>query len=204
MFKYYNYTLIQSNRSYSSSKIQKLLGINPQTIRVWIKEEDLQCINKKPILIYGAILKKFIKERNKKHKNTLGFKEMKCLKCKNISIPKNNKISIYYNKNRSIRVVGICTNCDNECSKLYKNNSINQLKESFFIEPTESILYNTLPISTKTNLESQKEMDLNELNLSRKNDESQVQNSINNNRREKFKTRLKDHIKQQKFYFNYK
>lgn len=36
MFRYYNHRLIISNRSYSTEKIQKLLGIHEQTIREWL------------------------------------------------------------------------------------------------------------------------------------------------------------------------
>jgi len=33
MFKYYNYKLIESNRSYSTEKINKLIGIHRQEIK---------------------------------------------------------------------------------------------------------------------------------------------------------------------------
>ena len=102
MFKYYNYKLIESNRSYSTEKIKKLIGIHEQTIREWVNQNNLECVSRKPILIYGAVLKEFIKNRNENHKKTLSFNEFKCLKCKAISIPQDNQISIYHNKNGSI------------------------------------------------------------------------------------------------------
>lgn len=205
MFRYYNYTLIESKRSYSSIKIQELLGINPQTIRGWIKEKRLECVNKKPILIYGAILKAFIKARNEKYKNTLGFKEMKCFKCRNISIPRDNQISIYHNKNGSIRVVGNCSNCDNELSKLYKKNSINELKESFFIKSAESTLYNTLSISTKAHLESQNEIVLNDAKFNQEDNQQKVRKSISiKTHINESKINSKTHIKQQTLFdFDY-
>lgn len=188
MFKYYNYKLIESNRSYSSEKIKKLLGIREQTIREWINQGKLECVSKKPILIYGAILKEFIKSRNESHKKTLEFNQMKCLKCKAISIPKDNQISIYNNKNGSIRATGICQNCNNEFSKLFKKNSIEKLKNSFFIQSTESTLYNTSPINSKTNIESQKEVVLNESKIEEKNKQLEIQDNIN----------IKTHIKEVK------
>jgi hypothetical protein len=148
--------LIESNRSYSTQKIKKLIGIHEQTIREWILINNLECVSKKPILIYGAVLKEFIKNRNESHKKTLNFNEFKCLKCKVISIPKNNQISLYNNKNGSIRVTGTCQNCNNEFSKLFKKDSTEQLKNSFFIKPIESTLYNTSHISFKTNIEMQR------------------------------------------------
>ncbi len=160
MFKYYNSNLIISNRSYSTEKIKKLIGIHEQTIRDWVKNEKLQVVSKKPISIYGAVLKEFIKNRNESHKKTLEFNQMKCFKCKAISIPQDNQISIYYNKNGSIRATGICQNCHNKFSKLFKKNSIEQLKNSFFIKPTESTLCNSLYISSKTNINEAQETNL--------------------------------------------
>ncbi len=204
MFRYYNYTLIESNRSYSTEKIQKLLKIHPQTIRGWVKEEGLQCVSKKPMLIYGAILKAFIKTRNEKHKKTLDFKEMKCLKCRNISVPKDNQISIYNNQNGSIRAVGVCSNCDNEFSKLYKKNSTYELKNAFFIKPTESTLYNTSPISNKTHLISQKETILNESYSHQENNNLQAKEIISSKTNIKeIKTSSKTHIKTQQTLFDF-
>jgi hypothetical protein len=208
MFKYYNYKLIESNRSHSTEKIQKLLGIHPQTIREWINRDGLECISKKPISIYGAVLKEFIKNRNEIHKKTLSFNEMKCFKCDNRSIPKDNHISIYHNKNGSIRVVGICPNCKNEFSKLYKKNAIDELQKAFFIKPTESTLYNTSHISIKTHIESQNERTLNESSLNSDNNTINPQTIIANNVSCKThiktpKTSTKTHITQQQTLFDF-
>lgn len=187
MFKYYNYKLIESNRSYSTEKIKKLIGIHEQTIREWIKECNLECVSKKPILIYGAVLKEFIKNRNENHKKTLNFNEFKCLKCKAILIPQGNQISIYNNKNGSIRATGICQNCNNEFSKLFKKDSIEQLKNSFFIKPTEStLIYNTSPINSNTHIESQKEIALNESKIEEQKEIIKAQENIS------FKTHIKE------------
>ncbi len=208
MFKYYNYKLIESNRSYSTEKIQKLLGIHPQTIREWINQDELECISKKPISIYGAVLKEFIKNRNESHKKTLNFNEMKCFKCDNRSTPKDNYVSVYHNKNGSIRAVGICPNCNNEFSKLYKKNAIDELQKAFFIKPTESTLYNTSPISPKTHIESQNETRLNESSLNHENDTINPQTVIENNVSCKthiktHKTSSKAHIPEQQTLFDF-
>jgi hypothetical protein len=205
MFKYYNYKLIESNRSYSTEKIKKLIGIHEQTIREWIKEGNLECVSKKPILIYGAVLKEFIKNKNESHKKTLNFNEFKCLKCKAISIPKDNQISIYHNKNGSIRATGICQNCNNEFSKLYKKNSINEFQNSFFIKPTESTLYNTSPINSKTNIENQKEVASNESKIEEQKEVLKTEEKISFNTHIKdLKTTSKSNIKQPSLFdFDY-
>ncbi len=204
MFKYYNYKLIESNRSYSTEKIKKLIGIHEQTIREWVNRNNLECVSRKPILIYGAVLKEFIKNRNESHKKTLNFNEFKCLKCKAISIPQDNQISIYHNKNGSIRATGICQNCHNEFSKLFKKDSIEQLKSSFFIKPTETTLYNTSPINSKTNLISQKEIALNEPKIEEKKETINTQENVSSNTHIKeLKTSSKTHTEIQRGLFDF-
>ena len=204
MFKYYKSNLIISNRSYSTEKIERLLKIHPQTIREWINQNNLECVSRKPILIYGAILKEFIKNRNERHKKTLSFNEFKCLKCKAISIPKGNQISIYHNKNGSIRATGVCQNCNNEFSKLFKKNSIEQLKNSFFIKPTESTLYNTSHINSKTNLISQKEIASNESKIEEQKEEIKAEENISfNTHIKESKTNSKTNIEIQKGLFDF-
>lgn len=162
MFKYYNYTLIVSNRSYSTEKIQKLLGIHPQTIREWVNGGQLQVISKKPLSIYGGVLKEFLHKRGQEHKRTLSFNEMKCVKCKEISQPQNNEVFIYHNKNGSIRAVGTCKVCGGEFSKIYKANAESVLKDTFFIKPTVSPLCNSLDNSSKTHIKEPQEILLSE------------------------------------------
>lgn len=182
MFKYYNYKLIESNRSYSTEKIKKLIGIHEQTIREWINRNNLECVSKKPILIYGAILKEFIKNRNESHKKTLEFNQMKCLKCKAISIPKNNEVLLYNNKNGSIRTVAIHSCCEGvELSKLYKKIDTEKLKQVFFIKPTEPTLCNSLCISSKTNINETQETNLCEPKT--KEQEIKLQDSHRNTKR---------------------
>lgn len=130
---------------------------------------------------------------------------MKCFKCKAISIPQDNQISIYQNKNGSIRATGICQNCDNEFSKLFKKDSTPQLKNSFFIKPTESTLCNTSPINCDTHIESKKEIASNESKIAEQKETINTQENINSKTHIKdLKTNSKTNIKQPSLFdFDY-
>src|SRR5580704_7607235 len=107
MFKYYNPQLVKKYRSYTAEEICKLFEnkkLHIQTIRDWVKSGDLEVILKKPITIYGEVLRAFLEKRNVNHKRHLAFHQLKCVKCQEIISPHENAISIYKNQNGSIKV----------------------------------------------------------------------------------------------------
>lgn len=66
-------------------------------------------------------------------KKQLEFNQFKCLKCQEIILPYNNAISIYRNKNGSIRAAAICPLCSNKVWRFYKKVEYNRLANSFII-----------------------------------------------------------------------
>ena len=153
MFKYYNPSLIVSCKSYTIEQICKLYAakkLHPQTIRQWVKSDELEAVSNRPILIYGAVLKSFIEARNKAHKRTLEFHQFKCVKCREIAPPKYNAISIYQNKNGSLKAVGICPACDYQNFRYYKKTDRANLEKQFiFNTPHMTTIGDGLVSSTK-------------------------------------------------------
>lgn len=116
MFKYYNPRLVKKYRSYTTEEICKLFEnkkLHVQTIRDWVRSGDLEVVTKKPITVYGEILQAFLEKRNASHKKQLAFDQFKCLKCHEIISPHENAISMYKNKNGSIKASAICPLCNN-------------------------------------------------------------------------------------------
>lgn len=156
MFKYYNPQLIHSKRSYTVEKLCNVYQdkkLHAQTVRGWVNSGELEVISKKPIIIYGAVVKSFLEQRNKAHKKSLDFDQIKCVRCKQSSSPKNKEITIYQNKNGSWKAVGFCQVCNNEISRFYKRNDRQKLSETFIIKQPELMtLCNKSDTAYKTHL----------------------------------------------------
>ena len=156
MFKYYNPNLIVSCKSYTIEQICKLYAakkLHPQTIRQWVKSGELEAVANRPILIYGEMLKSFIEDRNKAHKRTLEFNQFKCVKCREIAPPKGNAISVYQNKNGSLKAVGACPACNHQNFRFYKKMERSNLEKTFvFNTPHMTTICDGLVSSTKTHL----------------------------------------------------
>jgi hypothetical protein len=158
MFKYYNANLVKHNLSYTIKEICKIYKdkkLHEQTIRGWVKSGDLKVVSNNPILIYGAVLKDFIKQRNESHKQTLAFNEIKCLKCKTISKPLNNEISVEINKNKSIKAVCNCGACNGKAFKFFKASDMENLQKTFIIvKPTLMTLSNISSTACNTHFKA--------------------------------------------------
>lgn len=139
MFKKYDYRLIHSYKSYTIKEICRLYKdqkLHDKTVRAWIKTCDLDAIvDGNKLLIYGAVLKKFLKNRNKGHKRQLGINEFFCFKCKSINPPlENTIISIKIQNNGSFQAYGLCPNCAFEMKRLYKHAECNKIMDCFSLE----------------------------------------------------------------------
>ncbi len=156
MFKYYNSQLLHSKRSYTVEKlcnVYKDKKLHAQTVRGWVNSGELEVISKKPIIIYGAVAKSFLEKRNKAHKKTLDFEQIKCVRCKQSSSPKNKEITLYQNKNGSWKAVGFCQLCNHEISKFYKKDDRQKLEETFITKQPELVtLCNKSDTASKTHL----------------------------------------------------
>lgn len=153
MFKKYDYRLVHGHRSYTIKEIVRLFkeqNLHDKTVRSWIRSGDLEVIDDgNKLLVYGAILKQFLKNRGKSRQRTLGVNEFLCCKCRNINAPlENTIISAVIQNNGSIRACGLCPNCAFEMKRLYKRAESKLILDLFKLEPEALIVLSDSSCST--------------------------------------------------------
>ncbi len=163
MFKKYDYRLIKSYKTYTLQELCRLFKeeqLHAQTIRAWIKSGELDSIKDgHKHLVYGGVLKKFLFERNKRHKNRLKFYEFKCCACKQINAPLENTIlSAEIRNNGSILATAICPQCGCEMKRLYKGSEESQILAKFQIEKEALLVLSDISCNaSKTHLGTDQE-----------------------------------------------
>lgn len=153
MFKKYDYRLVHGHRSYTIKEIVRLFkdqNLHDKTVRAWIRSGDLEVIDDgNKLLVYGAILKQFLKNRGRSRQRTLGINEFLCCKCKSIHPPlENTIISTVIQSNGSIRASGLCPNCAFEMKRLYKRSETKLIRDLFKLEPEALIVLSNSSCST--------------------------------------------------------
>lgn len=122
----YNLNAIKSKASYSMTEMSSLLGVDRKTCSRWIKSEGLEVIEKNvsPLLVMGADLIKFIKNKRLKRKMPLKENEFLCFKChKVVKVKTGSEQTVKTGKrigkdNREqFKKIGICEVCGTKVNK---------------------------------------------------------------------------------------
>lgn len=107
----YNTRLIKNNYSYDIVEICELFNIHKSSVRNWIKLGLGIIDEKRPLLIHGSDLIKFINERQSGRKFKCQPNEFYCLKCRVPRRSINNKISIKITSIKLLQLLGTCSTC---------------------------------------------------------------------------------------------
>jgi hypothetical protein len=109
-----NYQKINQHRSYTIKEISVCLGVTERQCFRWI-EQGLRIIPgcKKPILITGNDLKKFLNNRKLKRKIPLNRNQFLCLTCKKASYARRGSIKVVGDKKTAL-----CRVCNGKVSRI--------------------------------------------------------------------------------------
>jgi len=105
---------ISIHRSYTVEELSGVLRVDKKTCFRWI-EEGLKIIPgcKKPILIMGEDIKKFLDNRRLKRKVKLGRYQFFCFTCKKATIAKRGSIKIVGDKKTAL-----CRVCNGKITRI--------------------------------------------------------------------------------------
>jgi hypothetical protein len=124
----YNTHLIKARRSYSMNQIASLFNIDRKTCHRWLKS-GLKVIEKgvNPLLVMGADLVSFLKEKREKQKVPLAANEFFCMKCHKPVRAKTGSEKIvktgkWTGKSHSeqLKKIGVCEICGTRLHRLLK------------------------------------------------------------------------------------
>ena len=164
MIKTYKLQPISSLLSYTIEDICNMYSMHPQTVRKWIKIGLRTIDSKKPSLIHGSDLKKFLEKHNEKLKKHLDFEEFFCVTCKEAHIPLFRKVYLEQN-HQFIKAKGVCPITKKIMNRSYKLADYPQLKKNFSLEEMARLYDSSNPtLNTKIGEDNQKQKSESEFN----------------------------------------
>lgn len=104
------------HRSYTIEELSDLLDKDKKTISRWI-DEGLETVpeSKRPILIMGSDLKKFLRDRYSKRKVKMSCNQFYCFHCKKAVYAKRGSLENFGN-----RKTALCSVCRGKISRITK------------------------------------------------------------------------------------
>lgn len=132
--KTYNPNFIKSTLSYSINDIAELYGLHKRTVQQWLKQGLQRIDNKKPYLIMGAELKRFIKYKRSKTKQKCQPNEFYCCKCRGPQKSRQNIVDINLINDRQILIMGVCSECHTKINRLSTIAKMKTIENIFCIQ----------------------------------------------------------------------
>jgi hypothetical protein len=93
-----NPRLVKVHRNYSVEDIARLFGIHKNTVRRWLKQGLAAIDDRRPTLILGRELFRFLHERRQKAKQSCGPGRIFCIACRAPKVPAGNMAELHPRK----------------------------------------------------------------------------------------------------------
>jgi hypothetical protein len=106
-----NYRLVKIHRAYSVDEIARVLGIHRNTARIWIKGGLRTIDDKRPILVLGQELVRFLQDRRARKKQPCPAGQMYCFRCRKPKVPASGMVE-YEPRTATVgNLAGLCPDC---------------------------------------------------------------------------------------------
>jgi Helix-turn-helix domain len=109
--RYPNPRLVKIHRNYSVEDIARLFGVHKNTVRSWLKRELAAIDDRRPMLILGRELLRFVQERRRKAKQTCGPGRIFCIACRAPKVPAGKMADCTATGPMAGSLCGICPDC---------------------------------------------------------------------------------------------
>jgi hypothetical protein len=104
--------MVKIHRSYLVEEIAALFGLHKNTVRNWLKQGLPAVDSRRPTLILGRELSRFLQNRRQKAKQTCGPGRMYCIACRSPKVPAGQMAECTPSGPRTGNLCGICPDCD--------------------------------------------------------------------------------------------
>lgn len=122
----YNPRLPKLHRNYTVEEVARLLQVNRQTVWKWLKVGLRAIDDRRPILVLGAELRGFLRERRAKRKHPTPPGMIYCVGCRQPRPPAGNMVDYIPLSPTSGNFQGICPICD---AMIYRRINLGKIEE---------------------------------------------------------------------------
>jgi hypothetical protein len=106
-----NLRLAKIHRSYSVEEVSRLFAIHKNTVRNWLRQGLTAIDGRRPTVIKGAELRRFLTDRRTRSKQTCGPGRIYCLPCRAPKVPAGNMAECVAAGDTMGTLCGICPDC---------------------------------------------------------------------------------------------
>src|ERR1700720_2105458 len=158
-YRHPNPRLVKGHRDYSVEEIARLFALHKNTVRNWLRQGLAAIDARRPTLILGRELSRFLQDRRQKAKQVCGPGRIFCIACRAPKMPAGNMAECAPIGARAGNLCGICPDCDRLIYRRLNLSKIDAIRgelEITFTKPTARIRESAVP---SVNCDSNQEPD---------------------------------------------
>jgi Helix-turn-helix domain len=107
-----NPRLVKVHRNYSVEQIARLFGLHKNTVRNWLKQGLAAIDDRRPTLLLGRELLRFLLDRRQKGKQACGPGRIFCIACRAPKVPAGKMAECLLKGPTTGNLCGICPDCE--------------------------------------------------------------------------------------------
>jgi excisionase family DNA binding protein len=111
-YRHRNPRLVKIHRNYTVEEIARMLGLHKNTVRNWLRQGLAAIDDRRPTLILGRELSRFLQERRQKAKQSCGPGRIYCIACRAPKVPAGKMAECIPSGALAGNLRGICPDCD--------------------------------------------------------------------------------------------
>jgi hypothetical protein len=157
-----NPRLAKIHRNYTVEEVAQLYGLLKNTIRNWLKQGLATIDERRPRLILGRDLRRFLHERREKAKQVCGPGQLFCIACRAPKVPAGMMAECIQTGPRSGNLCGICPDCERLIYRRVNLTKIDAIRGELEITLTRSTASIRESTVLSVNCDSNRQADANE------------------------------------------
>lgn len=135
----YNTRLIKATWPYEVQEIADLFGLHKNAVLCWLKEGLQADTSRRPYLVRGDELIRFLNERQKSKKCKCATDEFFCVKCRNPRKAYEGIADLQIESPNRFRVKAICAVCSTPMNKVQGMKNFSKIEACFHIHQREGL-----------------------------------------------------------------
>ncbi|MCA8906590.1 MAG: helix-turn-helix domain-containing protein [Rhodospirillaceae bacterium] len=103
---------VKTHRTYTVEEAARVFGVHKNTIRSWLREGLEPLDQNRPLLIHGATLAAFLKQRSAARKHPCRPDEFYCFRCRAPRLPAFGMVDAIHDGRSGIDLTALCDTCE--------------------------------------------------------------------------------------------